>query len=80
MPFELVQRVTGHRTLAVVLRHYSRPGREDFRQVQTRPMPKMLGNGGGRSAKDEMRAIIEGAPPETGTRDKAKLVELIGRL
>src|SRR5690606_37411536 len=32
VPLELVQRVTGHRTVAVVLRHYFRPGREDFRQ------------------------------------------------
>lgn len=33
VPLELVQRVTGHRTVAVVLKHYFRPGREDFRQV-----------------------------------------------
>ncbi|HOY58443.1 MAG TPA: hypothetical protein PK640_09965 [Verrucomicrobiota bacterium] len=31
VPLELVQRVTGHRTAEVVMKHYFRPGREDFR-------------------------------------------------
>ena len=30
---ELVRRVTGHSTVNIVLDHYFRPGREDFRQV-----------------------------------------------
>jgi integrase len=33
VPLELVQRVTGHRTVEVVMKHYFRPGREDFRQA-----------------------------------------------
>jgi hypothetical protein len=40
VPLELVQRVTGHRTVAVVLKHYFRPGREDFRQVLARRCPR----------------------------------------
>jgi hypothetical protein len=43
VPLELVQRVTGHRTVEVVMKHYFRPGREDFRQAILRAMPKMLG-------------------------------------
>lgn len=31
VPLDLVQRVTGHRTAEVVMKHYFRPGREDFR-------------------------------------------------
>lgn len=42
VPLELVQRVTGHRTVAVVLKHYFRPGREDFRQHLLRAMPEIL--------------------------------------
>jgi integrase len=42
VPLELVQRVTGHRTVEVVMKHYFRPGREDFRQAIMRAMPKML--------------------------------------
>ena len=44
MPLELVQRVTGHRTVEVVMKHYFRPGREDFRQAILRAMPKILGD------------------------------------
>ncbi len=39
---ELVQRVTGHRSLEVVIKHYFRPGREDFRQAILRAMPAIL--------------------------------------
>ena len=55
VPLELVQRVTGHRTVAVVMKHYFRPGREDFRQAILRAMPKMLGAGAQMSARDEIR-------------------------
>ncbi len=48
VPLELVQRVTGHRTAEVVMKHYFRPGREDFRAAIFKAMPKMLSDGGQR--------------------------------
>lgn len=42
VPLPLVQRVTGHRTVDVVMRHYFRPGREAMREAIERAMPKML--------------------------------------
>jgi len=42
VPLELVQRVTGHRTVDVVLKHYFRPGREDFKQRILAAMPSLL--------------------------------------
>ena len=33
VPLELVQRVTGHKTVEIVQKHYFRPGREDFRRA-----------------------------------------------
>ena len=75
VPLELVQRVTGHRTVEVVMKHYFRPGREDFRQAIMKAMPKMLSNGGQKLAKEEMRAIIEHVTPQTLKRDKARLLE-----
>ncbi len=42
VPMELVTRVTGHQTVNVVLKHYFRPGREDFRQAIEGAMPKLL--------------------------------------
>jgi integrase len=42
VPMELVRRVTGHTTTDVVLKHYFRPGREDFKKTLQSAMPKML--------------------------------------
>jgi integrase len=62
VPLELVQRVTGHRTVAVVLKHYFKPGREDFRKVILKAMPKMLTDGGAQeSMKGEPNAGRSGS-------------------
>jgi len=45
IPLELVQRVTGHRTSQVVLKHYFQPGREEFRRALTGKLPKMIAGG-----------------------------------
>jgi integrase len=50
VPLELVQRVTGHRTVEIVLKHYFRPGREDFRETIMAAMPEMLTAPTGRKA------------------------------
>ena len=39
MPLELVQRVTGHKTTDIVLKHYFRPGREEFKRTLENAMP-----------------------------------------
>lgn len=65
VPLELVQRVTGHRTVGVVMKHYFRPGREDFRQVLLKAMPKMLSDGGDASATQEMGAILKSMKART---------------
>jgi integrase len=78
VPLELVQRVTGHRTVEVVMKHYFRPGREDFRQVILKAMPKMLADGGAqRSAKERMRDILEGMSVKTWKRDREQLLNLL---
>jgi integrase len=80
VPLELVQRVTGHRTVEVVMKHYFRPGREDFRQAILRAMPKMLGDGGQKSLKEEMRNILKGMTPKTLKQDRPRLIELLERV
>jgi integrase len=42
VPLEIVQRVTGHRTVEIVLKHYFRPGRDDFRDTIMTAMPDLL--------------------------------------
>lgn len=39
---ELVQRVTGHSTVSVVLKHYFHPNRDDFRKVLKNKLPSLL--------------------------------------
>ena len=51
---------TGHRTVEVVMKHYFRQGREDFRQTILKAMPRMLREGGQRSVKEEMPVVPEG--------------------
>ena len=79
VPIELVQRVKGHRTGAVVIKHYFRPGREDFRQVLSKAMPKMLPDWGQKRAKDQMRVILEEMTMRTWKRNRARLLELLDR-
>jgi hypothetical protein len=85
VPLELVQRVTGHRTVAVVMKHYFRPGREDFRQALNVAMPQFLTGGQGASAgggevlspKEQLRTIIEQVTPRTWKRDKERMLGLL---
>lgn len=42
VPMELVRRVTGHATVEVVLKHYFRPDREQFRTALVNAMPDLL--------------------------------------
>ena len=46
VPLQLVQKVTGHRTTEIVLKHYFQPGREDFRRALTAAMPKLMTEAG----------------------------------
>lgn len=84
VPLELVQRVTGHRTVQVVMKHYFRPGREDFRQVVEKAMPKMLGESQTSSAKaspkDQIQRVLERMTFETWERDRDRLLSLLGTL
>jgi len=77
VPLELVQKVTGHKTTDIVLKHYFQPGREDFRRALQSAMPKLLTNGH-KAPKDELREIVEGMTAKSWRQDKARLVELVG--
>lgn len=57
VPLELVQKVTGHKTTDIVLKHYFQPGREDFRKALESAMPKLLTNGK-KSPKDQLLDLI----------------------
>lgn len=44
VPFEVVQKVTGHRTTAIVLKLYFRPGREELSLTLAGRLPALLGD------------------------------------
>jgi integrase len=79
VPLELVQKVTGHKTTDIVLKHYFQPGQEAFRQALQSAMPKLLTNGQ-KSPKDEMREILSRMTVKTLKKDKARIEELVAGL
>ncbi len=79
VPLELVQKVTGHKTTDIVLKHYFQPGREAFRHALQTAMPKLLTNGQ-KSPKDEMLEIVEGMTAKTWKRDQKRMLELVGKM
>ena len=58
VPMELVRRVTGHSTVEVVLKHYFRPKREEFRRALESSLPKAL-TGGIEERFDLPQAVLE---------------------
>ena len=77
VPLELVQRVTGHRTVEVVMKHYFKPWREDFRQALLKKMPQMMSERAGSTGKDKMREILQEMTQDSMEHDRLKLLDLI---
>ena len=79
VPLELVQKVTGHRTTDIVLKHYFQPGREEFRRALQTAMPKLLTNGQ-KPPKEQMLEILDGISAQTWQKDAKRLRELTATL
>jgi integrase len=93
VPLELVQRVTGHKTVEIVLKHYFRPGREDFKQRILAAMPRLLaGPADGKTidveavdtpdkdtvaALDEIAVILKGVTGKANQARVEKALELL---
>ena len=81
VPLELVQKVTGHKTAEIVLKHYFQPGREAFRTAIQGMMPPMLGGGAPTvTLRDEMTAAIKGLAKKLPRRDVEKLLTLAAKI
>jgi integrase len=66
VPLELVRRVSGHQTVDIVLKHYFRPDRENFRSALMKAMPEMFGSA---EAKSQSSDFIDRALDELRTMD-----------
>ena len=79
VPLELVQKVTGHKTAEVVLKHYYQPGREEFRRALQSAMPKLLTNGS-KTPKEQMLEILGATTAKTWKKDTERLRALVAEL
>jgi integrase len=80
VPMEIVRRVTGHATVDIVLKHYFRPDREQFRAVLQGALPKVLTGGKSekkakkKSSADTLADLVAKIQAGTATeKDKKKL-------
>jgi len=75
VPVELVRRVTGHATVEVVLKHYFRPDRKQFKAALVGAMPKVLTGRKTRMKPAEELAALAGklAAGSATEKDKARL-------
>jgi len=77
VPLELVQRVTGHKTTQVVLKHYFKPGRDAFKAALESAMPALMvapGEAGKRKAIPTT-VVSEETEPYTTQAGPADLLE-----
>ena len=90
VPLELVQKVTGHKTTDIVLKHYFQPGREAFRSALNAALPKLLMSGSeAETVKPEtlkpvvekqdkaILAILEHSTSKTWKQDQARVLEML---
>ncbi len=82
VPMELVRRVTGHKTVEVVLQNYFRPDREHFRAVLGDALPGILtGKVAQTKPADELAALAAKAAAGTATEaDKGRMRDLVARM
>ncbi|MEI6149351.1 MAG: tyrosine-type recombinase/integrase [bacterium] len=82
VPLELVRRITGHSTADIVLKHYFRPDREQFRAALTDAMPDILtGKTTELKPADEFGALAKKvAAGSATTEDKERMAMLLKEL
>ena len=80
VPLEIVQKVTGHRTAAIVMKHYFQPGREDFRRTLAGKMPALLVGGAPRVEPLNLPEFRAKLASINETNWKAIRDELVARL
>lgn len=84
VPLEIVQKVTGHRTAGIVMKHYFQPGREEFRKTLSDRLPEAIGGQAEITALmpmiiglDEIRAKLLEMKPKTWKAIRDKLLAQI---
>ena len=76
VPLEIVQKVTGHRTAGIVMKHYFQPGREDFRRTLSGKLPALIGGTPEPKPLDpsELRTQLNAMKPGTWRKIRDELI------
>jgi integrase len=78
VPVELVRRVTGHATVEVVLKHYFRPDREQFKAALVDAMPKVLTGKRARLGwRDELAVLAKKVADGSATEKDGERLRLL---
>lgn len=82
VPLEIVQKVTGHRTASIVMKHYFQPGREEFRKTLSDKLPGAISGQTEKQAPavislSEIRAELLAMKPKTWKTIRDELVAKI---
>ncbi len=76
VPLELVQRITGHRTAEIVLKHYFRPNRKQLRDAIGERMPTaLLGERGPSKPEASLRERLKKMDAKNWRQIKAELLK-----
>ena len=81
VPLELVTKITGHKTVEVVIANYHQPGRNDFRRVLQAKLPRVLTGAGAPSnaSNDSLLAMLKKMDDLTWRSIRDELVNEMGR-
>lgn len=76
VPLEIVQKVTGHRTAGIVMKHYFQPGREDFRRTLAGKLPALIAGAPEKRPlnTDELRVSLMAMKSKSWTRIRDELL------
>jgi len=80
LPMELVQSVTGHKTVEIVLKHYFKPKRANLRAQIEKMMPALLppARHARGDDKDNVKDLLEGASEDNAWEVLQRLKGLVG--
>lgn len=80
VPLEIVQRVTGHQTTDIVLKHYFQPGREAFRATLQNAMPRLLAQPQGKTLQEEIVEAVNKLKGKITKKDTESLLALAAKV
>lgn len=80
VPLELVQRVTGHKTTDIVLKHYFQPGRDAFRNALQNVMPRLLAQPQGKTLREEQMEAVNKLKGKIPKKVSESLLALAARI